>query len=233
MNHSIRAVLLSCIVTAASSARAAQPEQAPVQPAFDYEARLRQSDMKSPLRPSGRDFMDLNKNGQMDTYEDPNLPIEQRIDDLLSKMSVEEKTNQCCTLYGYHRQPKDPLPTPAWKDAVWKDGIANIDEHLNGYQGGRGIGVESGVMKDPTNVWPASKHAEAINTVQRWFIEQTRLGIPVDFTNEGIRGLAFWHATCFPSGNGMGSTWDRALARKQGEIVGTEARAVGYTNIYA
>jgi beta-glucosidase len=233
MNHSIRAVLFSAVIAAAWSARAAQPEQFPVPPAFDYQVKLRTSDAKSPLRPGGRDFMDLNKNGKMDPYEDPNLPIEQRIDDLLSKMSVEEKTNQCCTLYGYHRQLKDPLPTPKWKDAIWKDGIANIDEHLNGYQGGRGIGVESGVMKDPTNVWPASKHAEAINAVQKWFVEQTRMGIPVDFTNEGIRGLAFWHATCFPSGNGMGSTWDRALARKQGEIVGGEARAVGYTNIYA
>src|SRR6476619_3920275 len=99
MNHSIRAVLFSFIVIAASSARAAQPEQAPVQPAFDYQAELRKSDVKSPLRPVGRDYMDLNKNGQMDPYEDPNLAIERRIDDLLSKMSVEEKTNQCCTLY--------------------------------------------------------------------------------------------------------------------------------------
>lgn len=46
----------------------------------------------------------------------------------------------------------------------------------------------------------ASRHAEAINTVQRWFIEQTRLGIPVDFTNEGIRACTvFVPHVCLPS----------------------------------
>jgi beta-glucosidase len=187
----------------------------------------------SPLKPDGKPYMDLNKNGKMDPYEDPKLPIEKRIDDLISKMNLDEKTCQLCTLYGYHRQLMDAQPTPDWKHKIWKDGIANIDEDLNGWEGGRGIGIKGGITKDLTYVWPASAHAKAINNVQKWFIEQTRLGIPVDFTNEGIRGLAHYKATCFPSGNGMGSTWDRALVRKQGEIVGTEARALGYTNIYA
>src|SRR5256885_5519272 len=103
----------------------------------------------------------------------------------------------------------------------------------NGWKGGRGLGIEAGVLVGNPLVWPPSAHADAINKIQKWFIEETRLGIPVDFTNEGIRGLAHFKATCFPSGNGMGSTWDRALLRKQGEIVGAEARAPGYTNIYA
>jgi beta-glucosidase len=193
----------------------------------------RDMNAKSPVRPEGRDFMDLNKNGTMDPYEDPSLPIEQRIDDLLSKMNSDEKTNQLCTLYGFHRQLTDPLPTPEWKNKIWKDGLANIDEHLNGWQGGRGIGVEGGILKRLENAWPAQKHAESMNAVQKWFIEETRLGIPVDFTNEGIRGLAYYQATCFPSGNGRGSTFDPALALEQGRIVGAEAKAIGYTNIYA
>ncbi len=188
---------------------------------------------KSPLRPVDGKYLDLNKNGKMDPYENPDLPIERRIDDLLAKMTVEEKTCQLCTLYGFRRQLMDDLPKPSWKQAIWKDGLANIDEHLNGWQGGRGIGVESGLVTDTPHVWPPSAHADALNKVQKWFIEETRLGIPVDFTNEGIRGLGYFKATCFPSGNGMGSTWDRGLLRKQGEIVGAEARAIGYTNIYA
>jgi beta-glucosidase len=187
----------------------------------------------SPLRPIEGQYMDLNKNGSMDPYEDPSLPIEQRIDDLLAKMNLEEKTCQMATLYGYQRVLLDALPTPQWKQKIWKDGIANIDEHLSGYVGGRGIGVPSGITKDRTHIWPASSHAKAINDVQRWFIEETRLGIPVDFSAEGIRGLAHLRATCFPSQNGMGSTWDRALVRRQGEIVGAEGRALGYTNIYS
>src|SRR4051812_3483608 len=188
---------------------------------------------RSPLRPVGVAHMDLNKNGAMDSYENPDLPVERRIDDLLKRMTVEEKTCQLCTLYGYRRQLMDDLPKPSWKQAIWKDGLANIDEHLNGWQGGRGIGVESGLVTDNPNIWPPHAHAEAINKVQKWFVEETRLGIPVDFSNEGIRGLAHLRATCFPSENGMGSTWDRELVRKQGEIVGAEAKALGYTNIYA
>src|SRR4051812_3422498 len=187
---------------------------------------------RSPLKPVGVAYMDLNKNGKMDPYENPDLAIERRIDDLLKRMTVEEKTCQLATLYGFRRQLMDDLPKPSWKKEIWKDGLANIDEHLNGWQGGRGIGIESGLVTDNPNIWPPHAHAEAINKVQKWFIEETRLGIPVDFTNEGIRGLAHIQATCFPSGNGMGSTWDRQLLRQQGEIVGTEARALGYTNIY-
>jgi beta-glucosidase len=178
-------------------------------------------------------YRDLNKNGKKDPYEDASVPTEKRIDNLLKQMTLEEKTCQLATLYGYRRQLMDDLPKPSWKQAIWKDGLANIDEHLNGWQGGRGIGVESGLVTDNPNIWPPSAHAKAMNEVQKWFIEETRLGIPVDFTNEGIRGLAYFKATCFPSGNGMGSTWDRALLRQQGEIVGAEARAVGYTNIYS
>src|SRR5215510_4031641 len=77
-------------------------------------------------------WIDLNKNGRMDPYEDPSVPVENRIDNLLSQMNVEEKTAQMATLYGFGRVLMDELPTPQWKQAVWKDGIANIDEHLNG-----------------------------------------------------------------------------------------------------
>src|SRR5262245_12700799 len=78
------------------------------------------------------DWIDLNKNDRQDPYENRSVPIEQRIDDLLSQMNLEEKTAQMATLYGYGRVLKDELPTPEWKTAIWKDGIANIDEHLNG-----------------------------------------------------------------------------------------------------
>src|SRR6266478_4860830 len=77
-------------------------------------------------------WIDLNKNSRMDIYENPKIDIETRISDLISQMTIEEKTCQTATLYGYNRVLKDELPTPAWKNRIWKDGIANIDEHLNG-----------------------------------------------------------------------------------------------------
>ncbi len=175
-------------------------------------------------------WIDLNKNGRMDVYEDPKAPIERRIDDLLSQMTLEEKTCQTATLYGVGRgrtgfEPplKDELPTPEWKNRIWKDGIANIDEHLNGL-GPNGKSIYATDVK---------KHVWAMNKVQRFFIEETRLGIPVDFTQEGLRGVAAFTATSFPSELGQGHTWDKELIGEIGSITGAEARALGYTNVYA
>ena len=69
--------------------------------------------------------------------------------------------------------------------------------------------------------------------MQRWFVEHTRLGIPVDFTNEGIRGLAHDRATSFPAQLGVASAWDRELVKEIGTITGREARVLGYTNVYS
>lgn len=172
-------------------------------------------------------WIDFNKNGVKDVYEAPSAPIDSRIEDLLSQMTMEEKTCQMVTLYGYKRVLKDDLPTPEWKTSLWKDGIGAIDEHLNGFQ-------QWGLPpSDNPNVWPASRHAWALNEVQRFFVEETRLGIPVDFTNEGIRGVESYRATNFPTQLGIGHTWNRNLVRRIGEITGYEARMLGYTNVYA
>lgn len=72
-----------------------------------------------------------------------------------------------------------------------------------------------------------------MNEVQRFFIEETRLGIPTDFTNEGIRGVESYKATNFPTQLGLGHTWNRQLLRQIGLITGREARMLGYTNVYA
>lgn len=170
-------------------------------------------------------WIDFNKNGVKDVYEDPNAPVEARVKNLLGQMTLEEKSCQMATLYGYGRVLKDSLPTPAWKESVWKDGIANIDEQLNGVGGGR--------KRSPHLIYPFSNHAKAINQIQRWFVEETRLGIPVDFSNEGIHGLNHTKATPYPAPIGIGSTWNRALVRQAGEISGKEAKALGYTNVYA
>ncbi|MDP4208995.1 MAG: glycoside hydrolase family 3 N-terminal domain-containing protein [Bacteroidota bacterium] len=165
-------------------------------------------------------WIDLNKNGKMDPYENPSLDVEQRITDLLSRMTVEEKTCQLATLYGYPRVLKDTLPTPEWKNKVWKDGIGNIDEHCNG-------------VKSTNRSWPISLHVKTINEVQRWFVEETRLGIPVDFTNEGIYGACVTGAALFPAQSGVGASWDKDLVSQIGAITAIQTRAAGFTNVYS
>ena len=172
-------------------------------------------------------WIDFNKNGIKDIYEDPAATLDARIENLLQQMTLEEKTCQMVTLYGYKRVLKDALPTPEWKQMLWKDGIGAIDEHLNGFQ-------QWGLPpSDNENVWPASRHAWALNEIQRFFVEDTRLGIPVDFTNEGIRGVESYKATNFPTQLGLGHTWNRELIHQVGLITGREARMLGYANVYA
>ena len=166
-------------------------------------------------------WTDLNKNGRKDVYEDISQPLENRVQDLLKQMNINEKACQLTTLYGYGAVLEDSLPTPEWKNEVWKDGVANIDEMLTGQR------------KSKVFSLPYSAHANAINKIQRFFIEETRLGIPVDFTNEGIAGLKHEKATSFPQEIGQGSTFDRNLIHSIGVVEGKEAKALGYTNVYA
>lgn len=160
-------------------------------------------------------WIDFNKNGKKDIYEDPSQDIQKRVDDLLLQMNVDEKTCQVATFYGYKKALKDSVPTQEWLKSILKDGIANIDEHLN------------------KEIDDHNTLAQALSETQRFFVEYTRLGIPVDFTNEGIRGLCASGATSFPSMNGLGCTWNKELAYLEGMVEGKEARALGYTNVYA
>ena len=169
--------------------------------------------MKSEMYKKG--WIDFNKNGKKDVYEDPKQDIEKRLDDLLIQMNLEEKANQLATYYGYKTVLEDSLPTKEWKTSMLRHGIANIDEHLK------------------MTVYDLERMALSITETQRFFVEYTRLGIPVDFTCEGIRGLCAYKATSFPSMNGLGCTWDKELAYLQGVVEGREARVLGYTNVYA
>ena len=68
-------------------------------------------------------WIDFNKNGVKDIYEDPSQPVEKRVADLLSQMSVEEKTCQLATLYGYGRVLKDSCPLPVGKTKYGKTAL--------------------------------------------------------------------------------------------------------------
>ncbi|TNJ45850.1 glycoside hydrolase family 3 C-terminal domain-containing protein [Tamlana fucoidanivorans] len=170
-------------------------------------------------------WVDFNKNGKKDIYEDASQHVDKRIEDLLSQMTLEEKSCQMATLYGFGRVLKDELPTPLWEKEIWKDGIGNIDEQLNN------LAYHPRSVTD--KAWPPSNHLKAVNEIQRFFVEKTRLGIPVDFTNEGIRGLCHEKSTSFPSQIGVGSTWNKDLVSQIGRITGQEAKLLGYNNVYS
>lgn len=169
-----------------------------------------------------KNWIDFNKNGVKDIYEDPSASIDARVVDLLSQMNLDEKTCQMATLYGSGRVLKDGWPTAEWKNEIWKDGIGNIDEQANG------LGTFGSQLS-----YPYTESVRNRQTMQRWFVESTRLGIPVDFTNEGIRGLCHDRATMFPAQCGQGATWNRELISEIAQVTADEANVLGYTNIYS
>ena len=173
-------------------------------------------------------WTDLNKNGTKDPYEDSTLPVGQRIDDLLSRMTVDEKTAQLVTLYGYNRVTPDYLPTTAWFTEFQKDGIANIDEHLNGFNY-----YDNAQLPGVAFIRKPSKLVWALNETRRFFIEDTRLGIPCEFTNEGLRGVETAASTGFPCPLAQSCTWDRELIRDIAAVAARETFALGYDSLYA
>lgn len=189
---------------------------------------LLSSENKKPATVYSKGWIDFNKNGVKDIYEDPAQPVDKRVENLLSLMTIEEKTCQMATLYGFGRVLKDSLPTPAWKNAIWKDGIANIDEHLNGWRdAGSKVNNRLDIITD------TKKHVEAMNATQRFFIEETRLGIPAEFTTECVGGVCAYGTTSFPIPIALGSSWNKDLIYKIGEIAAAEGRSMGYSNLYA
>lgn len=167
-------------------------------------------------------WIDFNKNGKKDIYEDPLASQESRVQNLLQQMDLNEKTGQLATLYGFKTENlQDIYPTDAWKSEAWRYGVANIDEHCSDAWG------------NCPEAYPFINRIKVGNAVQKWFIEETRLGIPVDFTNEGISGLAHTKATYFPKQIAQASAWNKQLVYKIGEITAKEGRSLGYTNIYS
>jgi beta-glucosidase len=150
-------------------------------------------------------------------YRNPKLPIEQRISDLLSRMTLEEKVAQLEGVWENKQFMKTPesrfvddqghfLPERA--AVLLKDGI--------------------GEMSRPGEVAAGPREmAEFTNTMQKWVKENTRLGIPVLFHEECLHGHIAPGSTSFPSAIGLASTWDPALVHDVFTAVAAEVRAQG------
>ncbi len=143
-------------------------------------------------------------------YQDPSLSADRRADDLLKRMSVEEKVNQISAQLLFFKdfyQKRD----------YTKGHVRNIGHFL----------WEGGLPNDPASV------AEKINEDTRLSIKASRWGIPVLQHGEALHGAQWGNATCFPQSIAMGATFDEDLYRRVGETVAKELRAVGVRQVYA
>jgi beta-glucosidase len=152
-------------------------------------------------------------------YRQSNAPVETRIDDLLARMTLEEKVRQL-DLYSGSKEglvDKQRDPTHAAVDAVF---LPDKAQTLFGSLGVGGI----------HDLYPS---AEQSNAIQSWVIAHNRLGIPALFTAEGLHGFYSYDETVFPAPINLAATWNPEIARETGAAIAAEARATGADMIFA
>ena len=148
-------------------------------------------------------------------YRNPNLPIERRVADLLSRMTIEEKAAQMTTLWVRKPQQKRPNGnfgdrgdfSPEEAAVVMKNGIGGI-----------------GRQRERTD---ARRGAQYANAVQKWLKENTRLGIPAMLHDEILHGLMAVGGTNFPTPISLASSWDTELITKIFTAAALETRIRG------
>lgn len=150
-------------------------------------------------------------------YQDNTLAIEERVSDLLSRMSLEEKVAQMMCIWNERHQTI--LDAEGFVSEV---GL--VEHYPNGLgQVGRPGDAQKGAVagKTPTEM------AELTNAIQQAIIANNRLGIPVMFHDECLHGLMALHATSFPQPIGLGATFNPELVSRLFKMTALEARACG------
>jgi len=149
-------------------------------------------------------------------YRNPDLPVASRVQDLLSRMTLEEKFWQLYMSPGSLDDPTHDYSQGAFGlqigDAVTDDSAA--DDGVAGARTGA-----------------ARAHAERIDRIQRFFVEETRLGIPIIPFDEALHGLVREGATVFPQAIGLAATWDTALVGRVAGAVARETRSRGIRQV--
>jgi beta-glucosidase len=155
-------------------------------------------------------------------YRDASLPVEARIRDLLGQMTLEEKVAQLSAVWGQKAQFQDEKGV---FDAIKaKKILAN------------GIGQVSRPSEVRTSGGPWRTPQEAVtyvNAVQKFLIEETRLGVPAMFHEEAVHGFAAPGGTHFPVPIALAATWDVDLLERVMTVAAREARARGVQQVLA
>lgn len=158
-------------------------------------------------------------------YKNSDLPVEKRVEDLLDRMTVEEKLGQLLC----------PLGWPMYEKIETSDGaVVGISdkyrEFIDQQHGGMLWAVfraDPWTQKTLDNGLNPKLAAEAYNAMQRYAIDSTRLGIPIIIAEEAPHGHMAIGATVFPTSIGLASTWDKELITEVGQTIARELRAQG------
>src|SRR6266436_1110137 len=149
-------------------------------------------------------------------YRDAKAPVEQRVADLLARMTLEEKVAQLVGTW----QNKSFI-------GATNPGIVDQKGAFDAGQAGVLLKYGLGEMSRPSENRGPREMAEFTNSIQKWLTENTRLGIPILFHEECLHGNAAPKATSFPQAIALASTWDPALVQEVFTSVAAEVRAKG------
>jgi beta-glucosidase len=141
-------------------------------------------------------------------YRDPSLPVEERVDDLLARMTDAEKAAQLGSVWMFELAGDGRLSREKTSELL-AEGIGQVTRISGASSLGR------------------AEAAEFANAVQRYLVAETRLGIPAVVHEEICSGLMAREATIFPQAIGLASTWEPALAEELAATVRAEMRAIG------
>lgn len=161
-------------------------------------------------------------------YRDAARSIPERVEDLLSRMTLEEKVAQMQGLWENKGDVQTPAGdfSPARASAAFPDGLGQISRPYDRRGVDPAAGGAAGVSAGSVNR-DERETAEYVNAAQRWAVEQTRLGIPLIFHEESLHGYTAPNATSFPQSIALASTWDPALIEQVFSVAAREMRARG------
>ncbi|MDF2386001.1 glycoside hydrolase family 3 C-terminal domain-containing protein [Nostoc ellipsosporum NOK] len=165
-------------------------------------------------------------------YKDAGQPIDARVDDLLGRMTLEEKVAQLVAIW----LKKDAIQTPAGDfdpakaSAAFPNGLGMISRPSD--RKGVAAGTANAGADVAANRGPVDT-ATYINAAQKWSMERTRLGIPMIMHEEALHGLVAPGATSFPQSIALASTWNPGLLEKIFSVAAAEARARGANLVLA
>lgn len=160
-------------------------------------------------------------------YKDRTKPIPERVEHLLGLMTLEEKAGQLVQPFGwqtYEHINGEIRLTEAFKKQIEQTGVGSLYGVLRA-DPWTGVTLESGLSP--------REGAEAVNTIQRYAIENSRLGIPILIGEECSHGHMAIGATVFPVPLSLGSTWNVDLYREMCRAVGRETRSQGGAVTYS
>jgi beta-glucosidase len=149
-------------------------------------------------------------------YRNPHLPVEQRLADLLSRMTLEEKVAQLQGTWQNPNSRQDPSSIFVDEQGVFLPQRAAVTLKL-------GLGE----MSRPSEKRSPREMAEFTNTLQKWMKENTRLGIPILFHEECLHGHAAPRGTSYPQPIALASSWDPGLVHEVFSATAAEVRARG------